>query len=144
MNINKIIILAIAIFASFFISGCKKDAANRTDPNSLIVGSWRLVQTGSDVNGNDKLDPGENNNLPANYIRTDTYNANKTGRSVVQLPTANSSTEDFTYTSIADNNLKLIISGSVKNYKIITLNNTSLVFYEVNTDPHQIFAFTKQ
>lgn len=144
MNMNSIKLLLLVFTAAILLAGCKKDGEGSTDPNVLIVGSWRLVQTGSDVNGNDRIDPGENNILPANYVRVDTYGSNKNGRTVVQLPASGSTTEDFTYASITDNNLKLTISGSVKNYKIITLSSTSLLFYEANTDPHLIFAFTKQ
>lgn len=148
----KKVIVSILFLAttSLIISSCNKNDStpDTNDPSNrpaLLLGSWKLTATGEDANRNEQLDPGENDLIPAGYSLTEVFRSNNTGTVYTTLPGNSKDTTQFNYGFLSSNTqLQVTLPTGNTIAKIITLNTTTLIVYDINTDPRRIFAFVKQ
>lgn len=130
MKLNKLLIVSfISIATALSVTSCKKSSG------TSVVGTWKDVQSGTDLNGNGVIDPGEMTPDSAGTL-TVTFNANGTGSEHVSVPGLFDTTIAIQKWSLQNGNKDLILTdgtGQTIFAHIVTLTNTDLVVADTSS-----------
>ncbi|MGN6567080.1 MAG: lipocalin family protein [Flavipsychrobacter sp.] len=143
MKLNKALIVTCLSFATLLSAvSCKKSSTNK------LVGTWKLNQTGTDLNGNGMIDAGEMASFDSTgmgAIVTFTFNSNGTGSERIVFTGFLDSSASFKWTS-SNGNKDLTLSdqsGNSELFHVSTLSSTDLVLADT-ANPIDWLAFKKQ
>ncbi|MBS1688263.1 MAG: lipocalin family protein [Bacteroidetes bacterium] len=143
MKLNNLLIVTCLSFATALsVASCKKSSSGSS---SKLVGTWKDVQSGYDMNGNGVMDAGEMSADTFGTV-TVTFNGNGTGSEHVVIPGFFDSTVAITKWTLSNGDKDLTITdaaGQTAFTHVTTLTGTDLVIADT-TNPVSWTAFKKQ
>lgn len=148
---NLIVIFLIATVC-IAATSCKKKSNAGPDYNSLILGHWKLVQMGYDLNANGVLDSGELSDYsPMVGSRSQTYTRDHTmlDSSISYLGIGFAQYKSYQWTLLNENTYlrtaSVALGGSYDPhyYHIDSLNSLKLQLFDSSGTTHKWFVYKK-
>lgn len=127
----KKLVTCLFLTTAILTTSCSSDDDSNNDNSTQarLIGTWKLTQAGTELNGQELLFPYISEALECGDDSI-TFNANATGNSTFFYLNENDGCEEesfpFTFTTIGDTTLAVNDEGEITNAEILILNDSTL------------------